>query len=68
MSEYNYRYFKVGYTSVKLEYTKFGVRCAYIFNNESKEFEIDNTFIEEVMNGEDVSELSLAEFNKITNA
>jgi len=66
MSEYNYRYFKVGYIPVKLEYTKFGVRCAYIYNSETKDFEIDNTFIDEVMNGEDVTELNETEFNKIT--
>ena len=55
-----FRYFKVGVVAVKIEFNEYGARAAYAWENGA--FKIDNRYIAEVMNGEDVVELNEKEF------
>ncbi|OPZ78806.1 MAG: hypothetical protein BWY78_00380 [Alphaproteobacteria bacterium ADurb.Bin438] len=64
MENLTYRYYKVGYALVKIEYNKIGPRCAYRLDKKKKEFVIDNEFIIEVKNGDDVTEIKKDEFDK----
>lgn len=52
----SFRFFKIGVVPVKIEYGKYGPVAAYAFDG--KDFKIDNTFIAEAMEGEDVEELT----------
>ncbi|HBO58928.1 MAG TPA: hypothetical protein DD624_03350 [Alphaproteobacteria bacterium] len=59
----SFRYFKVGVVPVKVEYTQYGARAAYVWKNGA--FKIDNSYIAEVARGEDVEELTKAAFEKL---
>ena len=54
------RYFKVGLVPVKIEFNEYGARAAYAWENGT--FKIDNRYIADVMDGEDVVELNEKEF------
>lgn len=60
----SFRYFKVGAVPVKIEYGKYGPAAAYAFDG--KDFRIDNTFIAEVVEGEDVKEMTEEAFRRLT--
>ena len=62
MSESSFRYFKVGVALVKVEYNRYGARAAYVW--EDNAFKIDNRYIAEIMEGDEVEELNEAEFLK----
>lgn len=59
----SFRYFKVGVVPVKVEYTQYGARAAYVWENGA--FKIDNAYIAEVAQGEDVEELTKAAFEEL---
>lgn len=59
----SFRYFKVGVVPVKIEYTQYGARAAYAWENGA--FKIDNAYIAEIAQGEDVKELTKAAFEKL---
>ncbi len=59
----SFRYFKVGVVPVKIEYTQYGARAAYAWENGA--FKIDNAYIAEIAQGEDVEELTKAAFEKL---
>ena len=59
----SFRYFKVGVVPVKVEYTQYGARAAYVWENGA--FKIDNSYIAEITQGEDVEELTKAAFEKL---
>ncbi len=59
----SFRYFKVGVVPVKVEYTQYGARAAYAWENGA--FKIDNSYIAEIAQGEDVEELTKAAFEKL---
>jgi len=59
----SFRYFKVGVVPVKVEYTQHGARAAYVWENGA--FKIDNSYIAEIAQGEDVEELTKAAFEKL---
>lgn len=58
-----FRYFKVGVVPVKIEYNEYGARAAYAWENST--FKIDNRYIADVMDGEDVVELNEKEFFRL---
>lgn len=62
MSASSFRYFKVGVALVKVNYNRYGARAAYVW--EDGAFKIDNRFISEIMDGDEVEELNEAEFLK----
>ena len=59
----SFRYFKVGVFPVKVEYSQYGARAAYVW--EDGAFKIDNAYIAEIARGEDVEELTKAAFEKL---
>ena len=59
----SFRYFKVGVVPVKVEYSQYGVRAAYVWKDGA--FKIDNAYIAEIARGEDVEELTKAAFEKL---
>lgn len=59
----SFRYFKVGVVPVKVEYSQYGARAAYAWENGA--FKIDNAYIAEIAQGEDVEELTKAAFEKL---
>lgn len=59
----SFRYFKVGVVPVKIEYTQYGARAAYVWENGA--FKIDNAYIAEIAQSEDVEELTKAAFEKL---
>lgn len=59
----SFRYFKVGVVPVKVEYTQYGARAAYAWLDGA--FKIDNAYIAEIAQGEDVEELTKAAFEKL---
>ena len=63
MGKVTVRYFKVGVVPVKIEYTEYGARAAYVMADCA--FKIDNAYIAEVARGEDVEELTKAAFEKL---
>ncbi len=63
MEKVSLRYFKVGVVPVKVEYTEYGARAAYAFENGA--FKIDNAYIAEIAKGEEVEELTKAAFEKL---
>lgn len=65
MSGTSFRYFKVGVVPVKVEYNQYGARAAYAW--ESGAFKIDNRYINEIMDGDEVVELNEKEFLQLTS-
>ncbi len=63
MENVSWRYFKVGVVPVKVEFNEYGARAAYVWENGA--FKIDNSFLREVMNGEEVEELTEVAFKKL---
>ena len=62
-NEVFWRYFKVGVVPVKVEFNQYGARAAYVWENNS--FTINNNYIVEIMNGEDVVETDEKEFRQL---
>ena len=63
MTEALFRYFQVGVVPVKIEFNEYGARAAYVW--EDGAFKIDNGYLVEVMNGEEVVELGEKEFDRL---
>ena len=58
-----FRYFKVGVVPVKIEFNEYGARAAYAWENGA--FKIDNAYLVEVMDGEEVVKLDEKEFLRL---
>lgn len=65
MNDISFRYFKVGLALVKVEYNRYGARAAYAW--EDGAFKIDNRYISEIMEGDEVEELNEKEFLRQTS-
>ena len=60
MNTSSFRFFRVGVVLVKVEYNRYGARAAYVWEDGS--FKIDNRYISEIMDGDEVEELTEKEF------
>ena len=63
MNSSSFRYFKVGVALVKVEYNQYGARAAYAWENNA--FKIDNSYINDIMDGDEVVELNEQEFSRL---
>lgn len=63
MSGSSFRYFKVGVALVKVEYNQYGARAAYAWKDGA--FNIDNGYLNDIMDGDEVVELNEDEFSRL---
>jgi len=64
MSDGIFRYYQVGTALVKVKYDADGMKCAYKFDKEKKEFVINNIYISYIIENDEVEPLRREEFDK----
>ena len=61
-----FRYYKIGDALVKAKYDAEGIKCAYEFDKAKKDFVINNLYISDIIEDDDVKPLRREEFEKLT--
>lgn len=61
-----FRYYKIGDALVKAKYDAAGIKCAYEFDKAKKDFVINNLYIPDIIEDDDVKPLRREEFEKLT--